>query len=809
MDEIPASEFSGRDFAARELLQRYRKRVPLPQLRKCLQAHHEATHQELVELINEKYADFVSLSSRMQGVERALRPLRAPLEESSEVTKGVHSRLGALLSQAEEAHKSLADLGTRKEALKAYIENAQLLDKAKATAANRWANPQESEDFLREHIAQENVARDLRRLRLNLGGALRSRVSQPASVAAPAPSAVEASEASASPGAPEVAPTDERPDPVATSPECKALLEEAVEFEEALACQVSARLRGLLAASKLCLEGGAEGSAEGNAQSTEARTPPRSELLAIAHLCRALVTLGRSEALEEIFTEVFVQGALEGAATACAAAAEGQRRGTGAEAGGAGGLTICVSAGAVDLKPFFDAVLASLLTEGAPLLWFARCLSWKSDSSADVEDHPEGSLLMVPSLHIISNAAAGPVLVYLQKTWPNVFMPAFPDVFASNYAHTAAFIRNIEALMSPVEQRVFARSAAYVDIKRRWKTQVYASLRAKEANQRLEATAGVAAEQTEGKRLALGHQFFLGASAEVIQTLELVWSDRWYLDVLYQKTVQLSLELLAKYGRILTGLAQGADAPGSGWNTTSVPPTWSASSLPARLSRAAADALQVLAELEVEGGIARLALKRAPGGPGGRPAELARLLFGEAAAALRPGLEVLEAAMIRHVTAAAAPQFTAIRGIPAVYRMLNKPVPTKASPYVDSALRPVQALHEVAAAVATSVAATRWARQAVDAAAKDFAGHAAQLLESTHQQEASLRRLAGRGAGGESQVSDLDKIHIQLCLDVEAFTAAAASLGTTPVEDCPGLSKLAQTVTPVRHTYEAHRPANT
>jgi hypothetical protein len=33
--------------------------------------------------INEKYADFVSLSSRMQGVERALKPLRAPLEDSS------------------------------------------------------------------------------------------------------------------------------------------------------------------------------------------------------------------------------------------------------------------------------------------------------------------------------------------------------------------------------------------------------------------------------------------------------------------------------------------------------------------------------------------------------------------------------------------------------------------------------------------------------------------------------------------------------------------------------------------------------
>jgi len=73
--EIPAFEFDGRTFDAREVVQRYRKRWPLKELQQGLSKHHEDTRKELVELINEKYADFVSLSSRMQGVERALKPL--------------------------------------------------------------------------------------------------------------------------------------------------------------------------------------------------------------------------------------------------------------------------------------------------------------------------------------------------------------------------------------------------------------------------------------------------------------------------------------------------------------------------------------------------------------------------------------------------------------------------------------------------------------------------------------------------------------------------------------------------------------
>merc|ERR1712151_1410821 len=118
-------------------------------------------------------------------------------------------------------------------------------------------------------------------------------------------------------------------------------------------------------------------------------------------------------------------------------------------------------------------------------------------------------------------------------------------------------------------------------------------------------------------------------------------------------------------------------------------------------------------------------------------------------------------------------------------------------------MRPILALQEVARPVAPADAVAEWVRRAADSAALEFSTQAAQLLESTKQQEASLRRLAGRGSGGEAaQISDLDKIHIQLCLDVETFAGMAAAAGA----EGSGLQKLANVVAPVRPTFEAHRP---
>eukprot|EP00928_Gymnodinium_smaydae_P047677 TRINITY_DN31830_c0_g1_i1.p1 TRINITY_DN31830_c0_g1~~TRINITY_DN31830_c0_g1_i1.p1 ORF type:complete len:845 (+),score=198.11 TRINITY_DN31830_c0_g1_i1:68-2602(+) len=842
MDEISAAEFEAREFDAREVVNRYRKRVPLPTLQKSLKGRYAASRQELVELINEKYADFVSLSSRMQGVERALKPLRAPLEESNDLTQSLSLRLGQLLDQANGAHSALAESRLRREALGTYVKNARLLDKAKqAIEQLAWGNPQESEDLMREHMVQERVARDLRNIRLNLGGTPGSGAVGSTASAAPANGELPAASPAGAEGGAAAAATDQ-------PAEWTALLAEAASFEEVFATGLGERLQRLLAATAKRWEAeAAAAAAESPAAAQAAQTPsppPRADLLAVSHLCRALVTLGRPQTVYAAFVSAFVESALASATAACQgsgalAADDARRPGTAAPLG------------SMDLGRFFADARGALLADNAPLLWFARrlraCPTAASDaagidlgaSSAEADD---AVAMAVPSLQLVSNAAVLPVLQHMQRVWPNVFMPAFPAVFAANYNHAARFLSDSEALMEASELRCFRRAVPLSDFRRRWKTQVYAQLRAKEAATRLDSAAAMdlTAHTADGAgcRRAADGQFWLQATGDLLRLLRTAWGDGWYLDTLYAKTAQLTVELVARYGRSLQGdassspragtaasAAEGATAAAAAasaalpaataWDASAA--AWAPGSAIVRAARAGADLLHVIDEVSPPGGIARLVLDHAPGGPDAQAAALARTLLQETAAELRPRLEALGASAVRQVATAVAPQFAAIRGIPAFYRMLDKPLPTRASPYVESALRPIQALTQQATqAGLPGRAAATWAKAAVDEAACEFASQAVQLLESTRQQEASLRRLTARaGAGADSRVSDLDKIQVQLCLDVDTFTKGATRMldevaGTAPSAEesprPPGLDKLAAAVEGVWSVYLTHRP---
>jgi len=805
MDEIGPAEFNGHEFDAKDFVQRFRRRLPLNQLQKALQSHHGATRQELVELINEKYADFVSLSSRMQGVERALRPLRAPLEESSELTRGLQVRLGSLLEEAEEAHTGLARARERRHMLTKYIENAKLLAQAKASVASRRSNPQEADGFLREHTAHENIARDLRRIRLNLGGRPRS--------------------CAGAIGVPTTAVGGATGD-VEMSPECAALLAETATFEEEFAGKLQERLRVLLGATRRF--GEVLPNVGGNAGETVGRVsgpPPRIELLAIAHLCRALVTLGRPDMVEAVFAEIFTKPALDQAAAACDAASQ-QVVGDAAPS--------IVAAGSVVLSPFFNAASASLLADDAPFIFFVRCLRGHGGAGGD-DASVEGAPLAVPSLRLVSNSVVGPLLQFVQQTWPNIFMPSFPDVFAGNYAHAGRFLAESQPLMLPAERQAFASGSVLTGFQRRWKTQVYSSLRAMEALQRLETVSKAgdgsvgffssgSAGGAEQKHSAGGRKFWLEISAEVLRLLHQVWGDKWYLDALFPKTMQLSLELLGRYADLVrSGIASYAAAgagDASGWEAAANPPAWSSISAPVCLPRIAADLLEILAEVRCEeagstagasGATAGMVLLRAStvgdGSSDSQVPGVARAILAETGSSLRPVLTELETITLHHLAAASTPQFAAIRGIPALYRMTNKPVPTRPSPYVESALKPILAFHEIASRNSgPSSVVTDWVRNAIDAASAEFGVQAAQLLESAQQQEASLRRLVKKTAGADADVTDLEKIQIQLCIDVDHFASTtSSSLGAGVAVNAAGLAKLAEVVSPVRQVYETHR----
>merc|ERR1719191_1748626 len=117
--------------------------------------------------------------------------------------------------------------------------------------------------------------------------------------------------------------------------------------------------------------------------------------------------------------------------------------------------------------------------------------------------------------------------------------------------------------------------------------------------------------------------------------------------------------------------------------------------------------------------------------------DAAREALQETAVVMQGPIDAFEAVVVKQTATAIAPQFAAIRGIPAVYRMTNKPIPTRASPYVESSLKPVVNLHESACSIVAPEVLNAWVVRVVDAASEHFVAQAQQLLDQVQQQEAS------------------------------------------------------------------------
>lgn len=71
--------FSSPSFSVDAFISDCRKRVPLESVRTDLREYSTSLENELVELINKDYTDFVNLSSNLAGIDDVLNELRDPL----------------------------------------------------------------------------------------------------------------------------------------------------------------------------------------------------------------------------------------------------------------------------------------------------------------------------------------------------------------------------------------------------------------------------------------------------------------------------------------------------------------------------------------------------------------------------------------------------------------------------------------------------------------------------------------------------------------------------------------------------------
>jgi len=117
-------------------------------------------------------------------------------------------------------------------------------------------------------------------------------------------------------------------------------------------------------------------------------------------------------------------------------------------------------------------------------------------------------------------------------------------------------------------------------------------------------------------------------------------------------------------------------------------------------------------------------------------------------------------------------------GITATYRMTNKEIPTRPSYYVSNITIPLQQFCNEADTFLLTKNKVAWIHQVLTVVTEKYLEMTTSLLNTINKQQESLKKMAKKSTKSNSEIiSDVDKIHLQLYLDVEEFSSQTKKFG--------------------------------
>ncbi|KAK9995419.1 hypothetical protein SO802_020105 [Lithocarpus litseifolius] len=394
-------------------------------------------------------------------------------------------------------------------------------------------------------------------------------------------------------------------------------------------------------------------------------------------------------------------------------------------------------------------------------------------------------------LHVfdfLANSILKEVLSALQKGKPGVFSPGRPPEFLKNYKSSLDFLAHLEGYC-PSRSAVakFRAEAIYVEFMKQWSVGAYYFLRLQEIagdlNSALTTTSLVPIQNiNSGQRNS--RELTLKQSVTLLECLRSCWRE----DVLAlshaDRFLKLSLQLLSRYSNWLSsGLAarkKGNTVSSSGceWAVSAVPEDfiYIIHDINCLASEVCGDYLgQVLQILSSCSAVVLDSVKQSILHGGKSLEDLVPLVINT----------IIEALVEKSVE-----DLRQLKGITATYRMTNKPLPVRHSPYVSAVLRPLKVLLEGERAIIYLTRETR--NELLLGAATEITGRyyelAADLVSVARKTESSLQRIrqgAQRRAGASSDVSDNNvsdtgKICMQLFLDIQVKINCVTVLNLSP-----------------------------
>ncbi|PRQ17006.1 putative COG complex component, COG2, oligomeric Golgi complex, subunit 2 [Rosa chinensis] len=391
-------------------------------------------------------------------------------------------------------------------------------------------------------------------------------------------------------------------------------------------------------------------------------------------------------------------------------------------------------------------------------------------------------------LHVfdfLANSILKEVLSAIQKGKPGAFSPGRPTEFLKNYKSSLEFLAHLEGYFpSRAAVSKFRAEAVYIEFMKQWNLGVYFSLRFQEIAGALDSVLA-ATSLVPVHNIPSGQgdspDLTLKQSATLLECLESCWREDVVVLSYSDKFLRLSLQLLSRYSSWLSsGLAarkrgNTGSNPGCEWAISTVPDEfiYIIHDINCLHTRVCGDFLEHVLELLSSCSADIL-----------DHVKQSILHGGKALDALVPAIinTIVETLVEKSVE-----DLRQLKGITATYRMTNKPLPVRHSPYVSGVLRPLKVFLD-------GERASRYLKEdakneLVLSAATEITGRyyelAADLVSVARRTETSLQRIrqgAQRRGGANADVldhnvSDTDKICMQLFLDIQEYGRNLAVLG--------------------------------
>ncbi|KAJ8538774.1 hypothetical protein K7X08_030070 [Anisodus acutangulus] len=392
----------------------------------------------------------------------------------------------------------------------------------------------------------------------------------------------------------------------------------------------------------------------------------------------------------------------------------------------------------------------------------------------------ENSGLHVSSF--LANSILKEVHSAIQKGKPVVFSPGRPAFFLKNYKASLDFLAHLESYCPSRSEVVKFRSeAAYIDFMKQWNVGVYFSLRFQEIAGALDSALSVAGLVPVGSDERKPQDLILKQTTSLLECLRSCWRDDVLVLSCSDKFLRLSLQLIARFSNWLSAGLAARKAGNAGSNTGF---EWAISAAPDDLVYVVHD-LNRLVE-EVCGDYVEHVLEVLKPCPA-EVCDFVKQSILQGGKSLKGLLPIVMSVIIEAIVEKSVEDLRQLKGITATYRMTNKPLPVRHSPYVSGVLRPLKEFleGEKAATCLTNEMRNELLHGAALEITRRYNDLASELVNMSRRTESSLQKLrlgAQRRAGASSDVSDhnlsdTDKICMQLFLDIQEYARSLKLLG--------------------------------